>query len=467
MPDSRILLVEDDQRYGARLRSNLTLEGYQVELADSAESAQQALARDSFELVVSDIKMPGRDGLALLNAIRSGDLPGVERDLPVIMLTSIQSVETAVEATRAGANDYVLKDWGRQEICLRIEKVLTQHHLWREHRVFRDLLAGQGPHGEIVSASSAMQQVLEETRQIAATSATVLITGPTGVGKELVARAIHALSPRGDHPFVVVNCAALPEDDKFLSEIFGHEKGAFTGALQLKQGKFEIAQGGTIFLDEVGELSLEAQAKLLRVIEHKEFERLGGTRKIRVDVRFVLATNRKLTELVNSGRFRNDLYYRINVAAIVIPPLAERVDDIRPLADYFLQQFTAQYRKTPRTWSPEAGLALARVSWPGNVRELRNVVERLVIRGGAGPITPEELPLGERLGAEAAPGGLVNLPAEGAALDELERQAVLLALERSGYNQTKAAQLLRISPDRLHTRAKKFGISHPSWKKQE
>ncbi|HNT36028.1 MAG TPA: sigma-54 dependent transcriptional regulator, partial [bacterium] len=430
-----VLLVEDDQRYAERLKRNLELEGYQVTAALDGHEALTLLENRSFDLVLTDLKMPGMDGLDLLRAMKSGEGTGVDPEVPVLVLTSVKSINSAVEAMRLGAEDYVTKDCERDEILLRIRRAMEGRRMVTENRVLRERLQKQSEFGDVIAASAPMQAVLHEVEEVASTEATVLVTGETGVGKELISRAIHDNSPRKQYPFIEVNCGALPNDNMFQSELFGHEKGAFTGAETMRKGRFELAHRGTLFLDEIGDLSPDSQRKLLRALELREFERLGGTKRIRVDVRFVLATNRNLKEMADQGDFRKDLFYRINVYHIHIPPLRERRDDIAPQAGYYLSFFAEKYGRTAREFSPEALKALEQCDWPGNTRELRIICERLAIRVSGSRVELEHLALSGLGESEATTGRLVSLPSGGAGLDEIEREAIIQALERTDWVQ--------------------------------
>jgi len=461
----RILLAEDDERYALRLQKNLESERIEVEVAADGQAALERLQRESFDLVLADIKMPRMDGLELLKTIKGNSVAGVDRDLPVIVLTSVDSVSAAVEAMRAGAEDYLTKtaEWG--EILVHLNRALDHCRRSRENELLRRQVAAQSPFNEVIALSESMGAVLKQVEDIAATQATVLITGETGVGKELIARAIHQRSPRREGPFLEVNCAGLPDDNMFQSELFGHERGAFTGAYEKRKGRFELAHGGTLFLDEVGDLSVDSQAKILRVLETRTFERLGGSRKIQVDVRFILATNRPLQKEVEAGRFRRDLYYRINVVHIHIPPLRQRPEDIEALVQYYEERFRQEYRRPPLRFTPQAMKVLQTHPWPGNVRELRNVLERLVLVGKGGTITARDL---EALGLgapDAAQEELVRMPEEGISLESLEQAAILQALRRTDWVQKDAAELLHISVDRMNARIRKYGITHPKWKR--
>ncbi|MCG3199382.1 MAG: Transcriptional regulatory protein ZraR [bacterium] len=452
--ETEILLVEDDPRFAQRLKRNLEGAGFAVEWLERGDTALPRIGEKAFHLLLTDIKMPGMSGLELLEAVKSK--PGVDPDLPVVMLTSIDSVETAVQAMRLGASDYLKKDAERDEIVQRILKVLAEARVRRENLDLRARLSAEIDIGAVVALSPAMSAVMAEIRELAPTPATILIQGETGVGKEVIAREIHRLSGRRPEQWVAINCAALPEDDKFQSEVFGHERGAFTGATERKRGQFEQAEEGTLFLDEVGELSLDSQSKLLRVLETGEFTRMGGTQTLRLRARILLATNKDLRREVQEGRFRNDLFFRISVAPVTIPPLRLRAEDIDSLCRTMMADFSRRYGKAARSFSPAAMERLGQYSWPGNVRELRNVIEGLLIRGRTGGVEPGELRLEGPSAHEAAAG--FQLPEAGMPLEEIERAAVRQALERTDYNQTAAAKLLHISPDRLAARMKKYGL---------
>ena len=464
----RLLLIEDDVSFSRRLQANLRSAGFAVEVAEDGAGAVDALKAAYWDLVVTDIRLPDFSGLEILKRIKEGR-DGLDPDLPVVVLTSVRDVETAVGAMRDGAADYLTKESEKQEIIMRIERVLEQSALLNENRYLRDQLERQSEFREMVGESAPMRAIKDEIVHLTGQDVPVLITGETGVGKELVARALHRTGARPQGPFVEVNCGALPDENLLLSDLFGHERGAFTGATGLRRGKFELAEKGTLFLDEIGDMPLGSQAKILRAIESLQITRLGGAHPIEVRCRLVFATNKDPEKEVAAGRFRQDLFYRINLLPIRIPPLRERRDDIPLLARFFLGEFCAkrgpgpQHRKPLRRFDEDALAVLRAYAWPGNVRELRNVVERLVIRSREETITPEDL---KRCGVSLA-GGVdvpVSIPEEGIALEEVERRLVIQALEQSGWNQKQAAQLLRISVDRMNARVRKFGLTHPSWR---
>jgi len=431
-----------------------------VEEVGSGRAAVEQIGQRAYDLVLTDIKMPEMTGIELLEAIKSK--PGIEPDLPVVLLTSIDSVETAVQAMRLGAADYIHKDASKDEVIQRVIRVLAEANVRRENIELRARLAKETVESPVVAISPAMQALHAEIREIAGSPVTVLIQGETGTGKEVIAREIHRLSGKKPQELISINCAALPEDDKFQSEVFGHERGAFTGAERRKLGQFEMAEGGTLFLDEIGELSLDSQSKLLRVLETGEYNRMGGTQTLELRARILLATNKDLREEVENGAFRSDLFFRISVAPVTVPPLRRRVEDIAALCETMMEQCARMCGRPPRHMGKTALQKLKSYSWPGNVRELRNVIEGLLVRGNSGRVEPEELRLeGPSLGQH---GGVVRLPQEGFPLDEIERAAVEQALEIGGGNQSAAARLLKITPDRLAARIKKYDLLEPRTK---
>ena len=459
----RLLLIEDDPTYANRLGRNLKASGFEVTHSESVEDAWNRLGEQTFDLLLTDIRLPGDSGLDLLGDLMDQAAAGEIEAPPVVVLTSINSIDTAVEAMRRGAADYLTKESTRDEIVLRLRKVLERSQLASENRQLKRTLNRYDEFNEIVGASRWSSQIKDQVTEIAGSDVTVLITGPTGVGKELVARALHRASQRARGPFIEVNCAALPEENLFLSELFGHERGAFTGAVTRKRGHFELADGGTLFLDEIGEISPMAQARLLRATETLQFNRLGGERPIRVNCRLLFATNRDLAKEVKEGRFREDLFYRINIYPIEVPPLRSRVEDIPPLARFFAARFAEKHHLGAPMFTPEALEALRANPWPGNVRELRNVIERLTIRFAGRTIGPEALRDLNLTGESVSEGGII-LPEGGIDLEQVEQSLVTQALQRSSWNQRRAAGLLGISVDRMNARVKKFGITHPSWR---
>ncbi|MBI4799193.1 MAG: sigma-54-dependent Fis family transcriptional regulator, partial [Desulfarculus sp.] len=393
----RILIVDDEKNYLLVLDALLSEAGYEVATADGGARALALLEEDEPDLMLTDMRMPRMTGLELIKASKER-----RPDLPVIVMTAYGTVENAVEAMKSGAVDYIMKPFENQELLLTVQRALKLSRLLAQNRLLREEVAqGQG-FGQIVGDSKAMRQVYEMVDKVAATKATVLITGESGTGKELIARAIHSRSPRAEEPFVAVNCMALTET-LLESELFGHEKGAFTGAAGRRKGRFELADKGTLFLDEVGEIAPALQVKLLRVLQERTFERVGGNQSISVDVRIVAATNRDLTRAVASGRFREDLFYRLNVVRLALPPLRERKEDLPALVAHFVRRYAAETGRTPPQVSQEAMRRIYDYAWPGNVRELENALERAVIMSGA-EIHPSDLPL------EVAPSEKASAP---------------------------------------------------------
>src|SRR5438046_5498240 len=364
-----VLIVEDEPKMLRLLELNLSDEGYTTRSAASAEAALSLLRQESVDLVLTDLRLPGMDGLEFLQAAKR-----VNAALPVVVMTAYGTVETAVEAMKAGASDYVLKPFSLEEIKLIIRKELDVHHLREENRSLREALGRRYEFKNIVARSPKMQEVLATVERVAPTNSTVLLGGESGVGKDLIARALHQHSRRASGPFVKINCTAIPEN-LLESEMIGHEKGAFTGAVASKPGKFELADKGTVFLDEIGDVPGAIQVKLLRVLQEREFERLGGTRTLKVDVRLVAATNRDLRAALEQGTFREDLYYRLNVVPINIPPLREHKEDIPYLVDHFIERFARDSGKPFQGITPAGLNLLPEFNWPGNVRELENIIE--------------------------------------------------------------------------------------------
>ncbi len=461
---TRILLVEDDLRYANRMKKNLSLEGYEIILSSSGEKALDLFRQETFDLVITDIKMPGMNGIDLLKRLIEMQRKE-EHDVPIMLLTSVDSVRVAVDAMKEGAADYITKDSEKDEVLLRIQKVITSARVREENRSLRKKVEEGGGFGRLISESEAMQSLLREIDEIADTGAGILISGETGVGKELVARYIHNQSPRAHAPFIDINCAALPSDNLFQSEVFGHEKGAFTGATSRKRGRMELADGGTLFLDEIGDMPMESQGKILRALETLQFERLGGTQKIKVDLAVIAASNKDLNEEVELGHFRQDLLYRLDIIRLNIPPLREHPDDILPIAQHFLEEYARKYRRTIPPISEEAVHLLRSYSWPGNVRELKNLIERIIIRNRDCTLLDKEILRREGIEVEEKTSVSTSpLSDDNLSLEEIEKRAIIQALEKSDWIQSEAAKRLKISPDRMHNRIKKYGISHPSWR---
>jgi len=445
-----ILVVDDEQLIRWSLATRLTDAGYRVL---EAETGREALERhrEGVDLVLLDYRLPDADGLSILKQIKE-----VDPDTLVILLTAFSSVETAVEAMKAGAYHYANKPFNVDEIALLVEKALETTRLRREVRALRATQAQPYGIGRIVGQSPAMVAVRALIQKIAASPAsTVLLTGESGTGKDLAAKVIHYASDRAARPFMNITCSALP-DALLESELFGHERGAFTGADRQKRGLLETADGGTVFLDEIGEMVPVLQAKLLRFLEEKSFKRVGGTTDLKMDVRVVAATNRNLEEEVRQGRFREDLYYRLNVLPVALAPLRQRPEDIPALINHYVDIFHTEFRKRIRGVAPQAMQCLQHYGWPGNVRELRNAVERAMLLTEGAELTLDDFPLGG--GPRGRLGDKVELPAGGIDLDELERSLVMQALERSGWNQTKAAALLGLNRDQIRYRIDKFKL---------
>ena len=449
MPAAHILIVEDEVNIRAALGTILEKMGHRVRSAATGEEALALLDESGCDLVITDLKMPGMDGMELLRRIRQAWPP-----TEVVVMTAYGSIETAVEAMRLGAYDYLTKPLDRDRLPVVIEKALERHFLAIENQRLRDRLETRTRFEQMIGESEPMQNIYNLVGMVASSDVTVLLTGESGTGKELVARAIHHKSLRAGGPFVSLNCGALPES-LFESELFGYEKGAFTGAMGTKAGRFELADAGTLLLDEVGELSLKSQVDFLRVLETKEFRRLGGTKIVKVDTRIIAATNRNLEEAVQEGSFREDLYYRLNVVPIKMPTLRERVEDIPLLVDCFLREFTAQHQRETKEVSREAMRLLRLYPWPGNIRQLRNVIERLVVTVRETTIQPEHLPDEIQAGDWGVRTLVVAL---GKPLKDIEEEVIRRTLAEVTNHREKAANLLGISLRALHYKIKEYGI---------
>ena len=446
---AHILVVDDEVNIRNALVTLLTKQGHRVRGVGTGEAALEELAQQGAALVLTDLKMPGIGGIELIRRLKAS-----WPDTEVIVMTAYGSIDTAVEAIRSGAYDYLTKPIDRERLPVVLAKALERRALASENKQLRDRLDTRVRFDQLVGESEPMQRVYSLVDMVAGSAVTVLLTGESGTGKELVARAIHHKSARANGPFVTMNCGALPEN-LFESELFGYEKGAFTGALATKVGRFELADGGTLLLDEVGELSLKSQVDFLRVLETKEFRRLGGTRVIKVDVRIIAATNRNLEEAVRQGGFREDLYYRLNVVPLRLPPLRERGDDIPLLAEGFLREFTALHQRAPQEISREAMRLMRLYSWPGNIRQLRNLMERLVITVTHPAILPEHLPEEIQASTDEARRMVVTL---GTSLKEIEKETIRRTLAEVVNHREKAAKLLGISLRALQYKIKQYGI---------
>jgi two-component system response regulator AtoC len=453
-PQPRVLVVDDENLIRVWLEAHLGDAGYDVALAADAQGARDAFTNRPPDAVLLDLRLPDGSGMDLLREFLDAD-----PDLIAVMLSAHGDITTAVEAVKLGAYHFLEKPPKLEDIVVTLQKGLETRVLRRTVSGLRRQAGWQFAGVEIVGRSAAMQRVVELVGRVAASEGTtVLVRGESGVGKEVVAQAIHARSARGAFPFLEINCTALPET-LLESELFGHERGAFTDAKERKLGLLELADRGTVLLDEIGDLPPGAQAKLLRFLETRTFKRVGGVRDVSVDVRVVASTNRDLEAAVRDGSFRRDLYFRLNVVPILIPPLRERPEDVAPLARYFLDRMTSTMRRAPRTIQKEALAMLERYAWPGNVRELKNVIERAVILEERGEIRPDDLP------DEIKPGGRAldlepgfRLPAGGIDLESLERDLIRQALEQARGNKTRAAALLGLSRDTLRYRLEKYGI---------
>ena len=431
-----LLVADDDPGLRESLERTLTREGYRVVLASDGRAALERVQAGGVDLIVTDLRMPGLTGLELLRAAKA-----IMPDVDVILLTAFGTVEEAVKAMKDGAYDFLTKPFRREQLIKLVDKALERRDLIEQNKALKKQLEDIRAKGQMIGSSPAYRRMVSLVEQIADSSATILIQGESGAGKELVARTIHERSGRRAGPFVAVNCAALPET-LLESELFGYEKGAFTGAVGRKEGRFELAGGGTLFLDEVGDLSLVTQPKILRVLQEGEFERLGGTRTIQVDVRIVAATNQDLAEMVKDKRFREDLYYRLNVITVRVPPLRERHEDVRLLAQHYLRVYAAKNGRKLEGFSNEALERLESYKWPGNVRELENLIERMVLLARKDRIDAEDLP--EEVAGVKRPPRDAILELVGTPLAEIEQRLLDETLRITGGNKTQAAKLLGI-----------------------
>jgi two-component system response regulator AtoC len=442
---TRILVVDDEEIVRESLGGWLEKDGYTVERCPEGTSALARIQAERWSILIVDLKMPGIDGLKVLEEAKK-----LQPDLAVVMMTAYATVDTAVAAMKAGAYDYLVKPFDPEELSLMMQKIVAQQTLVRENVVLRQALKQEYRFRDLLSKSPAMQAVFELARTAARSNSTILVLGESGSGKEVLARAIHAESPRAEGPFVAVSCAALTES-LLESELFGHEKGAFTGAIARRKGKFEAADGGTLFLDEVGDVGPKLQLDLLRVLEDRKFHRVGGNEPIQVDVRIVAATNRNLQKAVQDGKFRDDLFYRLNVIPIVIPPLRQRREDIPLLVENFVERLAAEMKKRLDGVSADAMNALVAHDWPGNVRELRNVLERGAVVATGPIIQLAELGLPSKGEAPPKPGAL-------ASLEEIEKRHVAAVLAHTGGNVSQAARILGIDRVTLYNKMRKYAI---------
>ena len=451
--ENTILVVDDDQAHRTMLRTLLSGWGYKIVEADDGQVAIEMVHEQAFDMILMDIRMLKVSGLEALDGIKTYN-PAI----PVIIMTAYSSVETAVEALKKGAYDYLTKPLDFDELRLAMERAMDHSQLKEENRLLRETLGSHFDRQNMIGRSTAMVKLLETVAQVAPSEATVLITGDSGTGKELIAGAIHFNSPRKEGSFVKVNCAAITET-LLESELFGHEKGAFTGAHRLKEGRFRQADGGSLFLDEVSEMSLGMQVKLLRALQEREITRVGGEEVIKVDVRVIAATNKNLIQAIESGRFREDLYYRLNVVTLNVPLLRERNEDIPLLAQHFLATFAEKNRKQIKGFTPQAMDQLLKYDWPGNVRELMNAVERAVVLSRSEYLDEQDLPLviKDALSDEEKSPSRDAVPAD-LPLEDVEKATILKTLESTDGNKSEAARRLGITRKTLHKKLKKYGM---------
>ena len=446
----RLVVIDDEVNAAAALETLLREDGYEVSRAHDAKSGLALLETTDADVVLTDLRMPGMDGLELLARIKE-----IRPETMVILMTAYGTVKTAVRAMKMGAEDYLGKPIDVEELEVILQKVLEKKRLLEETRVLRERVQTKYRFDNLVGESPEMLAAFKTIQQVASSSSSVLLLGESGTGKELFAQALHQNSPRRNKPFVKVACAALPET-LLESELFGHEKGSFTGALYTRAGRFEMADGGTLFLDEIGDISPTVQVKLLRFMEEREFERVGGNRTYKVDVRIVCATHRDLTKKLQDGTFREDLYYRLNVIEIHVPALRERPGDIPVLAHHFLKKYADANRKSVRGISDEALALLLRHAWPGNVRELENAIERAVVLAAEPVLNPSHFPTLRRLETAAPNGSAATVTIPGSTFAEIEREAILRTLEAVGGSTSRAAALLGISARKIQYKVKEY-----------
>ena len=448
MAEELILVVDDEEGIRESLSGIISDEGYRVAAVESGEAALEYLEKDTPELVFLDVWLPGMDGLETLKKMK-------ERfpDTAVVMISGHGTIETAVNATAAGAYDFIEKPLSLERVVLAARRALEKSSLLRANRKLRETLHQRW---QLVGESPGLQKIRSQIEMVSKSNSRVLVTGESGTGKEIVAHLIHELSDRAGGPFVEVNCAAIPHE-LIESELFGHEKGSFTGAFEKKKGKFELADKGTLFLDEIGDMSFQTQAKLLRVLESQEIQRVGGSKSIAVDTRVIAATNKDMEEYIKEGKFRDDLYFRLNVIPVELPPLRARKEDIPLLAEYFLGQLADEYRQPAKHLSESALSSLIEHSWPGNIRELKNLIERLVIMTPGGEIGPEGISVRE----DTSGGGYFMMDVLREAREAFERDFITRKLSENGWNVSRTAEVLEIERSNLHRKIKSFGIQMP------
>ena len=449
-----ILIVDDEKNYLLVLEALLGPEGYEILTCDNAKESLRLIRESDLDLVITDMKMPGMNGIELLEECKKA-----KPHLPVIMMTAYGTIELAVEAMKKQAHDYITKPFQNEELKLTVKKALKNYRLVKENQRLSEALLDRYRYGNIIGKSKPMLEIFDSIDKVAQSRASVLLTGRSGTGKELIAKAIHYNSPRKDRPFISINCGALTET-LLESELFGHERGAFTGAVAMKKGRFELADEGTLFLDEIGDMPPSLQVKLLRVLQEMEFERVGGTKTIKVDVRVLSASNRNIKEDVTSGTFREDLFYRLNVMNIEVPLLRERIDDIPLLVKHFIEKYKEDAGENKIELSPEVWKMLYNYSWPGNVRELENVIERAVVLSSEGLITPEDLPE-ELVGAKIEFDVERFIPPDvplPKALEQIEEKLIRRALAQCNNVQSHASDMLGIKKNLIQHKMKKYGI---------
>ncbi len=456
MQEPTILLVDDNESQRRVVEFWLKEERYSVSTAPNAESAIALVSKTRFDLVISDMKMPGMSGMDLLATVRK-QAP----ELPVVLMTAFGTVNDAVAAMKLGAFDYILKPLNMEEFKIIVQKAVEHGRLVDENRYLRAFAEKTSRFESLIGHSKKMVELFEIAVQVAQRDSTVLLTGESGTGKELLAKAIHLNSSRRRGPFVVVNCGAIPET-LIESELFGHKKGAFTGAVADRVGKFEAAIGGTVFLDEISELKLALQVRLLRVIQEREIDKVGETRPLKVDVRIIAATNRNLANMIEDGSFRDDLYYRLSVVTLQLPPLRDRSEDVPLLAEHFLRKSCERYGLPLRRLRPQALEMLESYNWPGNVRELENVIESAVVLSKSDELPPEELPENVRRQQSRIAKIHLDIPEDGISLEEVEKELLLKALHKARGNQSQAARYLNITRKTLLYRLEKYGLISPT-----
>lgn len=450
----RILVVDDEAATRRLMEQTLKKQGYEILTASNGDEGLKKVMDENPDIVLLDIQLPGMDGINVLQKIRE-----INKDSIVIMATAMDDLKVAVNAMRLGAYDYISKPFHIDDLTLTVNKAMETSRLRREVSTLKEERSRELGIEKIIGVSAHVQETLSMVKKISASEAsTVLIQGESGTGKELIAKALHYESSRRDKPFMAINCSAVPEN-LLESELMGHEKGAFTDAKTMRKGLFELADGGTVFLDEIGDMPLHMQTKLLRILEERNFRRVGGTKDIEVDVRIISATNKDLAKGVEDGSFRKDLYYRLQVIPLYLKSLRERKDDIIPLVNYFIAYFNKKFHKDVKTISPDAEKLILEYPWPGNVRELKNVIERVMLLGDGDILTVEHLPVEMTAkGQEPARAFTFKLPPEGIAIEEVEKELLKQALDLTSYNQTKAAKKLGVGVDALRYRMKKFGF---------